>query len=76
MQGNSIGTDPSGTLARGNSFEGVYMQEVDTNLIGGSPAGAGNLISGNGSRGIWLTDLRGMSFKAISSARRRTATLP
>jgi titin len=56
VQGNFIGTDATGTLARGNLYEGIYMQDVATNLIGGSAAGAGNLISGNNSRGLWLTD--------------------
>ena len=32
------------------------MQDVATNLIGGSATGAGNLISANNSRGLWLTD--------------------
>ena len=55
LQGNFIGTDTSGLLARGNLYEGVYMQDVSTNQIGGSVAGAGNLISGSISgRGIWL----------------------
>jgi parallel beta-helix repeat protein len=54
--GNFIGTDLSGTLARGNTFEGIYMQDVATNFIGGSVAGAGNVISGNNTRGLWLTN--------------------
>lgn len=56
VQGNFIGTDPSGTQARGNSFDGIYMQQANTNLIGGGLPSAGNLISGNNSRGIWLTN--------------------
>ncbi len=56
VQGNFIGTDSSGTLARGNALEGIYMQDVATNFIGGSAAGAGNVISGNNTRGLWLTN--------------------
>jgi hypothetical protein len=56
VQGNFIGTDLSGTLARGNLLDGIYMQQAGTNLIGGSLAGAGNLISANSARGIWLTN--------------------
>jgi hypothetical protein len=56
VQGNFIGTDSSGTLQRGNTFEGIYLQDVATNLIGGSAAGAGNVISGNLARGLWLTN--------------------
>jgi titin len=54
--GNYIGTDSSGTQARGNTYEGIYVQDVPTNFIGGSASGAGNLISGNNTRGIWLTN--------------------
>jgi CSLREA domain-containing protein len=45
IQGNYIGTDLSGTAARGNSF-GIRVGGRD-NQIGGTAAGAGNLISGN-----------------------------
>ncbi len=56
VQGNYIGTDATGALGRGNGFEGIYMQDTPTNFIGGSTAGAGNLISGNNTRGLWLTN--------------------
>ena len=56
VQGNFIGTDAFGTLARGNLYEGIYMEQAATNFIGGSAVGAGNLISGNNTRGIWLTN--------------------
>jgi titin len=56
VQGNFIGTDASGTLARGNLYDGIYLQQAGTNLIGGSVAGAGNLISANSNRGVWLTN--------------------
>jgi len=63
IQGNFIGTDPSGAVARGNLFEGIYMELAATNQIGGSSAGAGNLISGNHTRGIWLTNASGNVFQ-------------
>ncbi len=50
IQGNYIGTDASGAVARGNTYEGIYMQQANTNLIGG------NLVSANLGRGIWLTN--------------------
>jgi titin len=56
LQGNYIGTDASGTVAVGNVLDGVYMQQAATNFIGGSAAGAGNLISANGVDGIYLTN--------------------
>ncbi len=52
IQGNRIGTDVSGTLDRGNGRDGVWMEGSSTNTVGGTAAGAGNLISGNGRNGI------------------------
>ena len=61
IQGNYIGTDQSGTLARGNTFDAVSVQSANANQIGGSATGAGNLLSGNnandltgGNDGIYL----------------------
>ncbi len=53
IQGNFIGTDISGTASLPNTFSGVVLQAgADGNTVGGSAAGAGNLISGNGGDGI------------------------
>ncbi|MCP3982254.1 MAG: hypothetical protein GY716_23360 [bacterium] len=46
VQGNYIGTDVTGTLARGNG-EGVFLYNVPSNLVGGRFPGEGNLLSGN-----------------------------
>ena len=55
VQGNRIGTDVSGTVALGNSH-GVWLDfGASGNLIGGSTAGDGNLISGNRAQGVVLT---------------------
>lgn len=56
VQGNYLGTDASGTLAIGNAFEGIYLEQGATNLIGGAQSGAGNLISANNTQGIFLTN--------------------
>jgi titin len=56
IQGNTIGTDLTGTFGLGNTFEGVYLERAPTNTIGGTVPGAGNLISANRTRGIWLTN--------------------
>ena len=56
LLGNYIGTDASGTVALGNLSDGVSLQQASANFIGGSSAGAGNLISGNGVDGIYLTE--------------------
>ncbi len=53
VQGNYIGTNISGTVAIGNSSDGVYAREgAGNNTVGGTANGAGNLISGNGDDGI------------------------
>jgi titin len=52
IQGNRIGTDASGTLSLGNSWNAIYMEKANSNQIGGVVAGAGNLLSANGRSGI------------------------
>jgi titin len=52
VQGNYIGTDSSGSLARPNLQDGVLIMGGDDNSVGGTAAGAGNVISGNGWDGV------------------------
>jgi hypothetical protein len=48
VQGNYIGTDVTGTVPLGNSLVGVEIfYESSDNTIGGTTAGARNIISGN-----------------------------
>lgn len=47
IEGNYIGTDVTGTLDLGNDRQGISDTGQNT-LIGGTTAGAGNVISGNG----------------------------
>src|SRR5436190_3226156 len=54
-QGNFIGTDPSGTSARGNNGCGFYYSSTHDSVIGGTQPGAGNLISRNNVHGVELT---------------------
>ncbi len=51
VHGNYVGTDISGLFDRGNDSNGVYVSGND-NQIGGSVAGAGNVVSGNTNDGI------------------------
>jgi hypothetical protein len=53
VQGNSIGTDASGSHAVANTLYGVAVHNAN-NTIGGTGAGAGNVISGNGFDGLWI----------------------
>ena len=53
IQGDYIGTDVSGTLPLGNGADGIYVGN-NTDTIGGTASGAGNLISANTGNGINL----------------------
>lgn len=52
VQGNLIGTNASGTNALGNNSGGVAITESANSVIGGTVAGAGNVISGNNLEGV------------------------
>jgi len=54
IQGNYIGTTSSGNAGLGNG-DGIALQSAASTLIGGTSAGAGNVISGNGGNGILST---------------------
>jgi hypothetical protein len=57
VAGNFIGTDASGTFAVPNSFVGVYvLNGASGNIIGGTIAGARNVISGNEKYGLYSSD--------------------
>jgi SdrD B-like domain/PKD domain/Periplasmic copper-binding protein (NosD) len=63
VAGNYIGTDVTGTLALGNSFQGVDVtqgassNQIGTNGDGVADAAEGNLISGQGVTGVRISDL-------------------
>lgn len=52
VKGNYIGTDTTGTKAVGNAGSGIETNLATGAVVGGSSAGSGNLISGNGVDGI------------------------
>jgi parallel beta-helix repeat protein len=47
LEGCFIGTDPTGMVGHGNGVGVVITSGASGNVIGGSAAGAGNLVSGN-----------------------------
>jgi hypothetical protein len=61
IQGNRIGTDVSGTVVRGNGYDGIAIQAgASNNLVGSDGNGIqdkeeGNLLSGNTYSGIALS---------------------
>ena len=60
IEGNLIGTDPTGTVPLGNGV-GVLIgfSSAANNTLGGTTAGAGNLISGNLGDGVLLNPALG-----------------
>ena len=51
VQGTFIGTDPTGTLPRGNAFGGIYVLSGTNITIGGTTSAARNVISASTAAG-------------------------
>ncbi len=47
IEGNFIGTDVTGTIGLGNGESGIVIHMARNNTIGGTEAGARNILSGN-----------------------------
>jgi photosystem II stability/assembly factor-like uncharacterized protein len=58
IQGNLIGTNAAGTAALGNTSGGILCGSSN-NTIGGTVAGARNIISGNGGHGVRIRNTGG-----------------
>lgn len=56
IQGNYIGTNAAGTADLGNGHWGIYLDDTGVATIGGTTAGAGNVISGNNNGGIYAVN--------------------
>jgi CSLREA domain-containing protein len=65
VEGNFIGTDPSGTLDQGNAESGVALFATSNNIIGGVSRASRNLISGNNFGGVVI---EGAGFSGFGSA--------
>jgi hypothetical protein len=64
VRGNYIGTDKSGTVALGNTEDGVVIGSLaPSNSIGGTAAGAGNRIAFNGGRGVNVLNSSGIAIE-------------
>ncbi len=69
VEGNYVGTDPTGTVAIGNGADGLLITQSPGNTVGGTTGttpgggcnGACNLLSGNGANGagIWQSTASG-----------------
>lgn len=56
IEGNLIGTDVTGAVALRNNTNGVAISSSNSNVIGGTTAGARNVISGNTGSGITISN--------------------
>jgi titin len=59
VEGNYVGTNADGTAGLGGQDYGVWVEAVSNVTVGGTAAGAGNLLSGNGFAGVELDDFAG-----------------
>jgi hypothetical protein len=65
VHGNFIGTDPGGTIDLGNGDAGMNLFNSTNNEIGGTQAGAGNVIAFN--RNVVFTDRAGIRLAGTST---------
>jgi len=74
--GNFIGTNATGTAAVGN-ITGIYLDSAST-TVGGTTAGARNLISGNTWAGLWIAGANGVVVQGnyVGTAADGTTALP
>ncbi|HXJ62448.1 MAG TPA: CSLREA domain-containing protein, partial [Actinomycetota bacterium] len=61
VEGNFIGTDLAGTGAAGNVQNGVFVDDAAGTTIGGTAAGAGNVISANGTGDVFDDGIHGVA---------------
>ena len=78
VEGNYIGTTAAGTAALGNIGSGIAVTGGVDDTIGGTTAGAGNVISGNTTSGITLDNASGVVIlgNLIGTNAAGTARLP
>lgn len=58
LEGNYVGTTADGDGGLGNDSHGMYVAG-DSNTIGGTVSGAGNVISGNDGYGVFISGVSG-----------------
>ncbi|MHC4511246.1 MAG: beta strand repeat-containing protein, partial [Planctomycetota bacterium] len=55
VEGNYVGTDVTGTVDLGNGTRGIFINNSAGNTIGGASPAARNVVSGNGTYGVYLS---------------------
>jgi hypothetical protein len=76
IEGNTIGTDVSGTDRLANSGDGIAITQTTSIQIGGTSARARNLISGNAGNGVSIAGSSGISIVGNSIGIDATGTQP
>jgi hypothetical protein len=66
--GNYIGTDASGTKDLGNDTSGVSIVDASNNTIGGTIAGARNIIAFNGEAGVYVNGQSAAGNRVLSNS--------
>ncbi len=56
VSGNYVGTDPTGTVAVANGTGIAVFGGAESNTVGGTASGSGNLVSGNDGAGVMIFD--------------------
>jgi hypothetical protein len=60
IEGNFVGTDPTGTLERGNAIHGLFITGgASETVVGGTAPAARNLISANTEHGLFISGSSG-----------------
>jgi trimeric autotransporter adhesin len=77
IEGNFIGTDPSGQVDIGNRDDGVTIPYSDSITVGGTSPAARNLISGNSDSGVDIRSANNIQVRGnlIGTKRDGTTTL-
>ncbi len=78
IQGNFIGINATGDASLGGNTGGITLLRAPKNTIGGTTAGAGNVISGNGGSGISAGDSDSLTIQGnlIGTNAAGTAAVP
>ena len=79
IEGNFIGTDPTGTIDRGNTDDGVNVFDgASENVVGGTTPAARNLISGNAVNAVFVSNATGNLIQGnyIGTDKTGTKSLP